>query len=131
MGYLLTQEMGPFQPFAAPLDMWPASIFLETKMDTSVRFQCGGPAAAESGNRNPAPDQFAAGFPEERSRVDFGTRSQTQPTNLFFFFPDMLAQKLTGELGRKKKERRGETAPGLEGDIVCMCTQAQGLWPAA
>lgn len=34
--------------------------------------------------------------------------------------------------GREKKKREGgKTAPGLERDIVCMCTQAQGLWPAA
>lgn len=64
-----------------------------------------------------------------------------------------MAQDLAGEL-RKKKKKKGEkkeverrvegrggggrerkeekkTAPGLEEDIVRMCTEARGLWPAA
>lgn len=36
-----------------------------------------------------------------------------------------------GEKREREKERGEETAPGLGEDIVCMCTQAQGLWPAA
>lgn len=73
----------------------------------------------------------------------------------FFLFSsqDVLAQDLAGELRKKKKkkkkggkersgeegrgveerkeEKRKKTAPGLEEDIVRMCTEARGLWPAA
>ena len=111
-------------------------------MDTSVSGFTAGPSGgsrqphAGPRDRNPARVQFAAGLPEERSGVDFGTRFQSLPTNPAFFFPDMLAQDLTGEPGEEeeeggKKREGGKTAPGLEEDIVCMCTQAQGLWPAA
>lgn len=54
------------------------------------------------------------------------------PTNKScLFFADVLAQDLAGELEKKKKIEGKKTAPGLEEDIVCMCTEAQGLWPAA
>ncbi|TNN75202.1 hypothetical protein EYF80_014612 [Liparis tanakae] len=39
-----------------------------------------------------------------------------------FFFRDILAQELTGELGRKKKKKKKKKK---KSDIVCMCTQAQ------
>lgn len=92
-------------------------------MDTSVWFQCRGLAAVESGNRNPALDQFAAGFPEERSRVDFGTRFQTQPTNLFFlFFSDMLALESHWKTGKERKKRReGGKQPQGWREILYAC----------
>lgn len=56
----------------------------------------------------------------------------------FFFFETCWLRISVENWGKKKKKRkekkereRVKTAPGLEGDIVCMCTQAQGLWPAA
>lgn len=59
--------------------------------------------------RNPACVQFAAGLPKERSGVDFGTRFQSLPANPAFF-PDMLAQELSEQLG--KKEKKGKKREG-------------------
>lgn len=91
-------------------------------MDTSFSGFTAGPSSgsrqphAGPRDRNPARVQFAAGLPEEKSGVDFGTLFQSLPTNPAFF-PDMLAQDLTGELRKKKKgkerEKGGGTAPGL------------------
>ncbi len=92
-------------------------------MDTSFSGFTAGPSSGSLQplrDRNPARVQFAAGLPEERSGVDFGTRSQSLPTNPAFF-PDMLAQDLTGELGKKKgkSERGGKNSPRA-GGRYCM-----------
>lgn len=143
MAYLFTQEINLFEQCtirytALLVACW---YFFQTKMDTSISgFTAGlgsGSPQPHTGPRkwNPAPVQFAAGFPEEKSDVDLGTHSQNQPTNPAFFFQACWLKISMENWGRRKrgrqKERGGKTAPGLEGDIVCMCTQAQGLWPAA
>lgn len=72
--------------------------------------------------------------PNEKLGVDFGTRHQTLPTNPAFFFP-LFKCVGSGSCwrseGKEVKEEGGGAAPGLEEDIICMCTEAQGLWPAA
>lgn len=80
--------------------------------------------------------------PKEKLSVDFGARHQTLPTNPAFFFPLFKrvgsgsrwrseGKEVKEEGKREEGEGGGETAPELEKDIVCMCTEAQGLWPAA
>lgn len=106
-------------------------------MDTSVSGFAVGPSRgnpqphAGRQTENPAPVQFAAGFPRgEGSSVDFGTRSQTQPAKaavffFLYFFPDELALELNGELGKKKRKETGgereekKTAPRA-GGRYCM-----------
>lgn len=55
-----------------------------------------------------------------------------------FFFPlfqtcwlRILLESGEKEVKEEGNKERRKTAPGLEEDIVCMCTEAQGLWPAA
>lgn len=81
------------------------------------------PAASHRPEKqNPRQVQFAAGLPDERSGVDFGTRSQSLPTNPAFF-PDVLAQELTGELGKKKMKRKTERGGHPQGwrEILYAC----------
>lgn len=68
--------------------------------------------------------QFAAGLPEERSSVDFGTCFQPLPTNPAFFSPFFSRRVGSGSHWRteegeeekeeegEKREKGGETAPG-------------------
>ena len=142
MAYLFTQEINPFElcTICYTTLLVARCCFFKQKWIQASLVSLRGPAVeadslAQVRGRNPARVQFAAGLPEDRSGVDFGTRFQSLPTNPAFFSRHVGSGThwRTGEEEGKKRERRrrGETAPGLEEDIVCMCTQAQGLWPAA
>lgn len=105
--------------------MWVSVIFFNKKWTRSSPVSPRGPAEEACSltqvreTENSAQVQFASGLPEERSGVDFGTRLQSLPTNPAFF-PDMLAQDLTGELGKKKKKKeRGKNSPRA-GGRYCM-----------
>lgn len=99
-------------------------------MDTSVSGFTAGPCSgsgqprAGPRGRNPARVQFAAGLPEDRSGVDFGTRFQSLPTNPAFFSRHVGSGThwRTGEEEEgKKRERRGEKQPRGWRKILYAC----------
>lgn len=109
-----------------------------------LRFHCGAqqwkPATScRSERQKPSSSPICCRSPWGEKRCWFW-HSLPVPTNksCLFFQTCWLRISLerTGEgeeeeEGGEEREGRGGTAPGLEEDIVCMCTQAQGLWPAA
>lgn len=153
MAYLFTQEINLFELCAARLTalLVACCYFFKNKNGHKRlwfhrRAQRWKPAAScRSEKLKPSSSPICCRFPRGEERC-WSWHSLPEPTNkscfFLFFFPDMLARDLDGKLGKEKKKKRkakeragkgevGETAPGFEGDIVCMCTQAQGLWPAA
>lgn len=134
--YLFTQEINPFElcTICYTTYLWVAAIFFKTKMDTGGSGFTAGPSSgsrlphAGPRNRNQAWVQFAAGLPEERSDVDFGTRFQSLPTNPAFFSRHVGSEThwRTGEEeekeeeGRKKGER-GEKQPQGWSEILYAC----------
>lgn len=79
-------------------------------------------------------DQFAA-LPEDLEPVLF-LAPVISPYQQILPFPDQLAQRATrgmeGRLGRVCVHwETGDSASGLERDIVCLCIQSKGLRPAA
>lgn len=97
------------------LHRFTCGFFLKTKMDTSFSGFTAGPSSGSrqphAGPRdwNPARVQFAAGLPKERSGVDFGTHSQSLPTNPGFFFSQTCWLRISLENGgrRRGKKRKG------------------------
>lgn len=92
------------------------------------------------GSERRLPVNVLRASPKEKLGVDFGTRRQTLPTNPAFFLSPLFKCVGSGSCWRSEgkevkedggKNRGGGTAPGPEEDIICMCTEAQGLWPAA
>lgn len=112
------------------LHRFTCGFFLKTKTDTSFSGFTAGPSSGSrqphAGPRdwNPARVQFAAGLPKERSGVDFGTHSQSLPTNPgFFFFPRHVGSGShwrTEEEEGEKREREGVENSPQAGGRYCM-----------
>lgn len=140
MVYLFTQEINPFElcTICYTTLLVACCYFFKQKWTQASLVSPRGPAV-EAGSLTQVREtetQLASNLlqvsPRRRAVLILAVTSSPYQ-QVLLFFPDMLAQDLTGELGKKKreKEERGENSPKAEEDIVCMCTQAQGLWPAA
>lgn len=135
---LFTQEINALN-LLVPLHRRRCCFCKNTKMETG--FLCS--RRRTPGFREKAPDKFYLRLSQRRSSVlILALAARPFPTNPAFFFPLFFKHVGSGscsksgggggeEVKEEGKKERGKTAPGLEEDIVCMCTEAQGLWPAA
>lgn len=115
-------------------------LFFKTKMDTSFSGSTAGP---RSGSRQPRVWEKGAKLESNLLQVSPRRRAvlilaltSSPYQQILPFFPQTCWLRISlenwGRRRRGRERREGEkTAPGLEEDIVCMCTEAQGLWPAA
>lgn len=141
MAYLFTQEINLFELCTICYTaLLVAGIFSNKNGHEHLWFHCWArqwkPAASYRPEKvKPSSSPICCRFPWGEERC-WSWHSLPEPTNKPCLFFQACWLKISMEnWGRRKrgrqKERGGKTAPGLEGDIVCMCTQAQGLWPAA
>lgn len=121
--YLFTQEINPFElcTICYTTYLWVAAIFLKQKWTQAALVSLQGPAV-EAGCLTQVREtetKLESNLLQVSLRrgamlilaLAFSPYQQILP-----FFPDMLAQKLTGELGKKKKNKRKGEKKGERGE---------------
>lgn len=138
MAYLFAQKINPFQQCTI-CSITCGLLFLKEKWTQASPVSLWGPTveadSLRSERKEPSSSPICCRSPRGDKQCWFW-HSLPVPTNKSCLFsPKHVGSGSCWGTGNEEqdegKQEREKTALGLEKYIVCMCTEAQGLWPAA